>query len=153
MGTWIKDNAEQYTFLANEMSRTGQIIGQVPYRYSKEEGSKRVFAKCLRCKTVQVFDFQQWAHTLAAFVSKAGQQFGYYRETPDGLQALATYRQACAEGQIRCACGGRLEVAELKATYNEAKPCNARCMGATGPACDCACAGINHGGRHVAVSA
>lgn len=26
--------------------------------------------------------------------------------------------------------------------------CNARCMGAVGPACDCKCKGRNHGGRN-----
>lgn len=34
-------------------------------------------------------------------------------------------------------------------TYNPDKVCNAKCMGATGPACDCSCAGANHGGKFV----
>ncbi len=33
-------------------------------------------------------------------------------------------------------------------TYNADKECNGKCMGATGPACDCKCGGENHGGRH-----
>ncbi|WP_289009064.1 hypothetical protein [uncultured Thermomonospora sp.] len=36
-------------------------------------------------------------------------------------------------------------------TYNPEKICSPRCMGATGPACDCSCGGENHGGRHVMV--
>ena len=39
-----------------------------------------------------------------------------------------------------------LRFAKLEGTYNGEKPCNARCMGASGPACECACAGANHGG-------
>jgi len=28
------------------------------------------------------------------------------------------------------------------------KPCDGRCMGATGPRCECSCEGENHGGRY-----
>jgi hypothetical protein len=34
-------------------------------------------------------------------------------------------------------------------TYNPEKVCNAACMGAVGPACDCSCSGSNHGGNHL----
>jgi hypothetical protein len=44
-------------------------------------------------------------------------------------------------------CGSFVNVAPVAGTYNPAKVCNARCMGATGPACDCSCGGANHGGR------
>lgn len=36
----------------------------------------------------------------------------------------------------------------LKAHLNTEKACNARCMNATGPSCECACGGVNHGGSH-----
>lgn len=39
-------------------------------------------------------------------------------------------------------------VAEVNGTYFEDKVCSARCMNATGPSCECSCAGMNHGGRH-----
>jgi hypothetical protein len=32
-------------------------------------------------------------------------------------------------------------------THNPEKVCNAKCMGATGPACDCSCSGKNHGAK------
>lgn len=32
--------------------------------------------------------------------------------------------------------------------YNAHKPCNTRCLSATGPACECSCAGRNHGSAH-----
>ncbi|WP_346103590.1 hypothetical protein [Nonomuraea maheshkhaliensis] len=34
---------------------------------------------------------------------------------------------------------------------NLAKVCDGRCMGATGPACDCPCLGENHGANNVTV--
>lgn len=34
---------------------------------------------------------------------------------------------------------------QLKGRVNPAKECNGICMGATGPSCDCACGGENHG--------
>lgn len=32
-------------------------------------------------------------------------------------------------------------------TYNPDRTCDARCMGAVGPACSCSCGGENHGGK------
>lgn len=37
----------------------------------------------------------------------------------------------------------------LRATYNPAKECSAKCMNASRPACDCSCNGENHGGAGV----
>lgn len=34
-------------------------------------------------------------------------------------------------------------------THNTEKVCNGKCMGATGPACDCSCGGENHGRGHL----
>lgn len=51
----------------------------------------------------------------------------------------ATY-QRCPDHRVFT-----LDFRPLKATYNPAKECNARCMGAIGPACDCSCGGENHG--------
>jgi hypothetical protein len=32
--------------------------------------------------------------------------------------------------------------------YFSDHPCNAKCMGAVGPSCDCSCGGANHGRNH-----
>lgn len=40
-----------------------------------------------------------------------------------------------------------MKVAAVEGVVNVDKSCNARCMGATGPSCECACGGDNHGGR------
>lgn len=46
-------------------------------------------------------------------------------------------------------CGHKMtKVTEVKGTYSDKMTCGARCMNATGPSCECSCAGMNHGGRH-----
>jgi hypothetical protein len=40
-----------------------------------------------------------------------------------------------------------MRVAAVEGVVNVEKACNARCMGATGPACECACGGELHGAR------
>jgi hypothetical protein len=47
---------------------------------------------------------------------------------------------ACGRFAVR----GKLVVG----TFNATKVCNARCMGATSPACECNCDGENHGASH-----
>lgn len=43
-----------------------------------------------------------------------------------------------------CACGSRIV---LRAVWGKkgTKPCDARCMNAVGPSCECQCEGRNHG--------
>jgi len=36
----------------------------------------------------------------------------------------------------------------IEGVYNDGIKCNAKCMNATGPNCECSCAGENHGGAH-----
>lgn len=43
-----------------------------------------------------------------------------------------------------CLCGSHVEFRRIRGTLSE-KPCGAACRNAKGPACDCACAGKNHG--------
>lgn len=49
--------------------------------------------------------------------------------------------------QGRCECGGTLIGKRVRGTHTE-KVCGAKCLGATGPNCDCSCGGLNHGGAH-----
>lgn len=55
-------------------------------------------------------------------------------------------RMDCA----RCYGVATLRLRPLRGTHNAGKPCGARCHSATGPACDCACGGANHGAAHAA---
>jgi hypothetical protein len=47
-------------------------------------------------------------------------------------------------------CGASIRLKALQVPHPDyrTKRCDARCEGATGPACDCECGGDNHGGRH-----
>lgn len=49
---------------------------------------------------------------------------------------------------ITCECGGRVHLKVLHGKHNASKGCSARCMSATGPNCECSCAGANHGANH-----
>ena len=42
-------------------------------------------------------------------------------------------------------CNTRSAPVAIKGTYNPDRECNDVCMGATGPNCECRCAGANHG--------
>lgn len=50
--------------------------------------------------------------------------------------------------QAACNCGkGSLIGKRVTGTHSE-KACGSKCMGATGPNCDCSCGGRNHGGSY-----
>lgn len=57
---------------------------------------------------------------------------------------------AALEGEPRCADHPRLVLRwkMIHGTHNADKVCTERCMGATGPSCECECGGENHGGRY-----
>lgn len=69
-------------------------------------------------------------------------------DTPTG-RALVTFDELAARRWLpQCVEHRRpLRFARLEGTYDASKVCNARCMGAAGPSCECSCAGANHGGR------
>lgn len=46
-----------------------------------------------------------------------------------------------------CSCGSRVRVRTVKGIVTN-HVCNAKCMGSTGPSCECACGGANHGRAH-----
>lgn len=51
--------------------------------------------------------------------------------------------------QAPCSCRkGSLIGKRVVGTHSE-KVCGSKCLGATGPNCDCSCGGRNHGGAHV----
>jgi hypothetical protein len=67
----------------------------------------------------------------------------------DTKHALAAY-----VGSVCRACGAAYsyKINVVKGVLVESKPCGSRCMGATGPSCECSCAGANHGAGHGAFS-
>lgn len=73
----------------------------------------------------------------------------------EGLYGLAFVGDKGQDGALKAAglgCpahGGSMVYQGGRFTYNPEKVCNAKCMGAAGPACDCSCGGSNHGGQHL----
>lgn len=54
-------------------------------------------------------------------------------------------------GTVLARCSGCARVRVLhpvRGTMRDDIPCNAKCVGAFGPSCDCSCGGRNHGGAH-----
>jgi hypothetical protein len=56
-----------------------------------------------------------------------------------GERAVQQYQQVTCPG-----CGNAMNVERLASVFTE-ESCDPRCMGATGPSCQCACGGENHG--------
>ena len=48
---------------------------------------------------------------------------------------------------LKCPAGHAVEFKAVRGTITEQK-CGARCMSSTGPSCECACGGKNHGANH-----
>lgn len=101
--------------------------------------------KCLKCKTPARFDAERierrlgidrWGAVRRAFTYLA--PWGKI-ETPNNDGSLS----------VACLCGGRARFAPLHGRVSEQK-CGARCMASTGPSCECACGGKNHGRSHCA---
>lgn len=46
---------------------------------------------------------------------------------------------------VKCVCGRLVSLLPVLGKYVAGKVCNAKCMAATGPSCECSCAGKNHG--------
>jgi hypothetical protein len=108
----------------------------------------RAIAKCTTCKKVRRITFTmvstQWAYQGRMAGSQAAQFEGgplvTFRDKHDLNHML--HRNA---GQ--CDCGAKASVKLVKGVYVADKACNDKCMGATGPSCECQCGGQNHGGK------
>lgn len=48
-----------------------------------------------------------------------------------------------------CPCGRQMGYVIVNGRKND-QPCDARCMGAKGPSCECSCGGHNHGSSYAA---
>lgn len=80
-------------------------------------------------------------------VQTGAQWQGYIGKCPrEGCQH-ATRQDKGANGLGDCPDHGRYYLTALRGQVS-AHRCNAACMGATGPSCDCSCGGANHGAWH-----
>jgi hypothetical protein len=49
---------------------------------------------------------------------------------------------------VTCTCGATVKLAVVQGWESPDVKCGALCRNATGPSCDCSCAGANHGSNH-----
>jgi hypothetical protein len=81
---------------------------------------------------------------------------GYTRIDANGkAQPAAVWIQASGGGRPTlfggdvemgvCSCGRMMSFGQLKASLRLNHPCDARCLFARGPNCECSCGGANHG--------
>jgi hypothetical protein len=82
-------------------------------------------------------------------VTVNGRRFSLSRYCDTRGALLKSLRDRACEG---CGQHGAYDVHVVRGVVVEDKPCNAKCMGAVGPACECSCGGKNHGGGHGVLS-
>lgn len=100
-------------------------------------------AKCKDCQTVTKVTRETrvcagWLQEkVEAPVTNAFGDYGLWAESRSKVAAVA-----CKS------CGSKNTTSrKIVATHTD-QECNEKCMGATGPACECSCDGANHGGNH-----
>jgi hypothetical protein len=79
-------------------------------------------------------------------------------ETRDSYGQVWVRRQSAGtERHVFCSCnpaagrgrGSRVALRLVKGSYSESHVCDARCLNAVGPSCECSCGGANHGAGHI----
>lgn len=104
--------------------------------------AQRVIFQCKRCKKVRKDQKHVWAHEYTEYLDRGKISFGRYE---DGKYITFMTDNFCPTCK-------RMEWTEstcVHGTYIADKPCNGRCLNATGGNCDCQCGGENHGRNHL----
>jgi hypothetical protein len=110
-----------------------------------------------RAKVTVYADYQLWARILAvkvegdpvnAMVKTVGS--GYVQAErltpPPGVRPYPGRTEGTVHFTMDCPnCNERQAPVAVKGVFNPARECDPRCEGATGPNCECVCAGENHG--------
>jgi hypothetical protein len=95
----------------------------------QEQATVRIIFKCRRCKTAKTYDYTNALRPV--------------RTDPSTGKLVG----ACED--YTCPTCRRERIANTVSGRVTDQPCGSRCMGATGPSCDCACGGANHGRAHL----
>lgn len=113
------------------------------------EHNGRALLRCPKCKTKGQVSYVVTTR-LRAYLGRPSSTSKVLiagRERAISLSGTSLVRElgkAC-----RCPeCGDYATAKVVRGVQVENKPCNARCEGAVGPACECECGGENHGGAH-----
>jgi len=81
-----------------------------------------------------------YAHLQKDYQKLIGAPYAGEKVVKDGHLFACGYCPICA----------RIHATVRRVEYSESSDphiCNAKCMSAVGPACECSCGGLNHGGR------
>lgn len=124
--------AEIYDFRPDERRDPMVLIGKC----SSCRRGLRIECSLGRASTRLLQQRQMWGDRCAAFL------------TPVGRVLVAVVGSWHDGAWHDCECGGRIRLRKLDGKYNRDKRCSARCTNATGPSCECACGGANHGAGH-----
>lgn len=84
--------------------------------------------RCKQCKAAHYVELQP-----RNYIVKGGRGGAWANAAPAGTATT-----------IDCPCGARVECRKVKGVRTET-PCGDKCLSATGPVCECSCAGRNHG--------
>lgn len=98
--------------------------------------TQRVIFACNKCKLVRAYDYE-----VKNSIGYYGKRIVHYlRRDVANKKTIEAYQDA------RCTNCNSTNVKQNFVTGHKSdKKCDARCTGAKGPACDCSCAGRNHG--------
>jgi len=109
----------------------------------------RVILKCKNksCKHVWTLEYRKVINKKQCVNERTGrlEQGVYYYQRIANNMVISSDNdpQTCSE------CGrGEPTRNMVNGTLNDNHKCDARCLNATGPNCDCSCAGANHGANH-----
>jgi hypothetical protein len=107
--------------------------------------------KCTQCKTVIRISITQYKRLTE---NRQGLRFEYSYDAPQGCHesrrsGAVSWSLACptCQTETHWATHG-IGLKKIDGYLNEGKKCDARCTSATGPTCECQCAGENHGADH-----
>lgn len=90
----------------------------------------RMMTRCRKCRTAHAEDVP----------GVAASEFYYFTN----MIGIGKPHRTCRN------CGAALYFwKQLHAKHNPKVACTAKCVGATGPSCECSCAGKNHGGNNL----
>ena len=92
----------------------------------------KVLIRCKDCK------HNGWVDTNSTYSN--GHPLPTRQVTQNALSAALAKNEACVNHHITAH--------TVNGELNPEKACDARCLGATGPACSCECGGENHGGKY-----
>lgn len=117
--------------------------------WQRTERTRAFLGKCPHCKTALRRDFPVYTrleqHCLDTYPYPRHERHTARAMAEDGTELRWWHGKVI----VPCpACGQTIQLTKIDGAVNPSIRCNARCLSATGPHCECACGGENHGGQH-----